>query len=89
MQLTKQNPAVHGGSINNFLTKIIHWLTVTRICSWCQPQRTLHRAPFQRQRTHTICRQCLAIEQRKLKLNRVRPIANELTEPETLFTLSR
>ena len=74
--------------MKKLIAKIHRWLTTTRICSWCQPQRTLHRAPFQRQRTHTICQSCLAIEQRKLKLNRVRPIANELTEPETPFTLA-
>ena len=89
LRLNKPTLAQMQDDVRDIITKIWHWLTTTRICSWCQPKRILHRAPFQRQRTHTICRQCLAIEQRKLKLNRVRPLHPELTEPETPFTLSR
>lgn len=43
------------------------WLTVTRVCAWCQV--VTHRAPFGTRDnvTHGMCRKCLAKEISKLQ----------------------
>ena len=52
------------------------WLTLSRRCAWCQPKRTLRRAPFHRGFTDGICRDC----DRKVRLSLVRPVRGELAD---------